>query len=61
LGPLLGLGVALSAMAMSDVPATAFDVTHPTEWSATSWMLDLGFHLAYGLVTVVAYDAFADM
>jgi hypothetical protein len=58
--PVLGVGVALAAMAGSDVPATALGVTDPTSWSASSWALDFGFHLAYGLTTVVSYDALTD-
>lgn len=59
--PILGVGVAASAMAASDVPATAFGVTDPTSWSATDWALDFAFHLAYGLMTVIAFDALVDM
>jgi hypothetical protein len=55
--PVLGVGVGIVAMAGSDVPATALGVTDPTSWSASSWALDFGFHLAYGLTTVMAYDA----
>lgn len=56
--PASGLGLAIIAMVASDVPATVLGVTDPTTWSRTSWALDFGFHLAYGLTTVIAYDAF---
>ncbi|MDP9411160.1 MAG: hypothetical protein M3P70_11785 [Actinomycetota bacterium] len=58
--PLAGFGLALAAMAGSDVPATALGVTDPTTWPASSWAMDLGFHLPYGLATAVAYEAFSD-
>ncbi len=58
--PVAGVGVGIAAMAASDVPATAFGVTDPTSWSRSSWALDFGFHLAYGLTTVIAYDALTD-
>ncbi len=27
-------------------------------WNTTSWVSDFGFHLAHGLTTVIAYEAF---
>ncbi len=55
--PLAGLGLAIAAMAGSDVPAAALGVTDPTTWPASNWAMDLGFHLPYGLATAVAYEA----
>ncbi len=55
--PLAGLGLAIAAMAGSDVPAATLGVTDPTTWPASSWAMDLGFHLPYGLATAVAYEA----
>ncbi len=57
--PLAGLGLALAAMAGADIPATALRVTDPTTWPASSWVMDLGFHLLYGLATAWAYEAFS--
>ncbi len=57
--PVAGLGVGLVAMAASDIPATLSGATDPTTWGASGWALDAGFHLVYGLATVVAYDALA--
>ncbi len=56
--PLAGLGLALVAMAGADVPAATLGVTAPTTWPASTWIMDLGFHLPYGIVTAVAYEAF---
>jgi hypothetical protein len=53
-GALLGL----AAMAGSDVPAAALGVTDPTEWGLNAWVSDIVPHLAYGLATAMAYDAF---
>ena len=57
--PVAGFGLGLAAMAASDVPATVLGVTDPTTWPPSSWGMDFGFHLAYGVVTAIAYDAFA--
>jgi hypothetical protein len=57
--PLASVGLGLAAMAGSDVPATALGVTDPTTWPASSWVSDAVPHLAYGLVTAVAYEAFS--
>ncbi len=51
--------LAFAAMAGSDVPAAALGATDPTTWPASSWAMDLGFHLPYGLATAVAYEAFS--
>lgn len=55
--PLAGLGLALAAMASSDAPSAALGVVDPTTWPLSTWAMDLGFHLPYGLVTAVAYEA----
>ncbi len=56
--PLTGVGLGLAAMAGSDVPATTLGITDPREWGLNSWTSDIIPHLAYGMVTAVAYDAF---
>lgn len=56
--PLAGLGLALAAMAGSVAPTAALGVVDPTTWPASTWAMDLGFHLPYGVVTAVAYEAF---
>ena len=56
--PLAGLGLALVAMAGADVPAATLGVTAPATWPVSTWVMDLGFHLPYGLVTAVTYEAF---
>jgi len=53
-----GVVLGLAAMAGSDVPSTALGVTNPANWGANSWVSDAVPHLAYGLVTAVAYEAF---
>ncbi len=55
--PFASLALGLAAMAVSDVPATVLGVTNPKEWGAESWASDVVPHLAYGVVTAVAYDA----
>jgi hypothetical protein len=36
-------------------------VTNPGEWSLDSWVSDGGPHLAYDLMTALAYDFLADV
>jgi len=55
--PVAGVALALAAMAGSDVPATVLGATDPTTWPLSSWATDFGFHLAYGIVTAIAYEA----
>ncbi len=49
----------VAAMAGSDVPIGALGVSDPRSWRASDWAADLGPHLAYGVFTALAYDAFA--
>ncbi len=56
-GVVLGVG----AMAGSDVPAAALGVTDPTTWDFNSWGSDIVPHLAYGVMTAVAYEAFTGL
>lgn len=55
-GPLLALGTAAAANAMSVVPMTALGVTQPRSWPASSWASDLIPHLVFGIVTAATYD-----
>ena len=56
--PVAGLSVGLAAMAASDVPIAALGVSDPATWGVSGWAADIVPHLAYGLVTAIAYDAF---
>jgi len=47
------------AMAASDVPATALEITDPGGWSASDWMADIVPHAAYGLVTAAVFEIIA--
>jgi hypothetical protein len=51
--PLLGA----TAMAGSDVPATALGATDPKTWSRTAWVADIVPHLLYGAVTASVFQA----
>jgi hypothetical protein len=44
------------AMAASDYPATKLGLTDPTTWSSKDWAADVVPHMAYGLVTVLAFE-----
>lgn len=46
-----------ATMAASDVPATGMKLTDPREWSTADWLADIIPHAAYGLVTVVVFEA----
>jgi hypothetical protein len=56
--PVAGIGVGLAAMAASDIPIAALGVSDPTTWGVSGGAADVVPHLAYGLVTAIAYDAF---
>lgn len=55
--PIVAVGLAFTAMAMSDVPATRLGATDPTKWSAMDWISDVIPHLFYGFTTVFVADA----
>lgn len=46
----------VAALAGSNGPMTALGVTDPRTWSTTDWVSDLVPHVAYGVVTALAYD-----
>ena len=54
--PLTGIGIA--TMVGSDVPAITLEVTDRTTWELYNWASGIIPHLAYGLVTAVAYEVF---
>ena len=58
--PVAGIALGLAAMAASDVPISMSGVSDPATWAPEDWAADLIPHLIYGLVTAVAYDAFAE-
>jgi hypothetical protein len=58
--PLAGLAFGAAAMVGSDAPASVTGATDPRTWGLTGWLSDLIPHAIYGLVTVVAYEAFSD-
>jgi hypothetical protein len=54
--PVAAVALGVTAMALSDVPATAMKMTDPRRWGAAGWAADLVPHLAYGLVTAGALE-----
>jgi hypothetical protein len=52
-GPLLGA----AAMAGTDLPMAALDVTDVREWSRDAWLADAVPHLVYGVVTAAVVHA----
>ncbi len=58
--PVAGVVLGLAAMAVSDVPIGMSGVSDPSTWAPEDWAADLIPHLIYGLVTAIAYDAFAE-
>jgi hypothetical protein len=57
-GGAAAIGLGLAAM-IASCPRHRLGVTDPRTWDAPSWISDLLPHLAYGLVTALAYDAVA--
>jgi len=56
--PVAGIGLGAAAMAGSDVPIASLGVSDPKTWTRADWLSDAIPHLAYGIVTAIAYDAF---
>lgn len=57
LWPLMGLLVGAGANVGSVLPMAALRVTDPRTWSAASWASDIVPHLAYGMATVMVFEA----
>lgn len=55
---LSGVALAAAAMAAGDLPPILTQATNPREWGTSGWLADIVPHLAYGLFTAVAYEAF---
>lgn len=59
--PVLGaLLVGGAAMLAGNGPMTALGITDPRDWDAASWLSDAIPHVAYGVVTAVAFEAAQD-
>lgn len=56
--PLTSLALGSAAMAAGDLPSVLIGSTNPREWGLSGWLSDLVPHLAYGILTAVAYEAF---
>jgi hypothetical protein len=50
------VALAVAAALGSDGPAAVLGLTDPRTWPAGAWAADVVPHLAYGVVTAVAYD-----
>ena len=57
---LAGAAIGAAAMAASDYPATRLGLTEPRDWSATDWVSDVLPHMAFGVVTALAFEAARD-
>ncbi len=45
-----------AAMAASDYPASRLGLSDPKAWSGTDWLADVAPHMAFGLVTALAFE-----
>lgn len=57
---LAGAAIGAAAMAAADYPASRLGLTEPRDWSATDWASDVLPHMAYGVVTALAFEAAHD-
>ena len=57
---LAGAALGAAAMAASDYPATRLGLTEPRDWSAVDWASDVLPHMAFGVVTALAFEAARD-
>ena len=53
---LAGAALGSLAMAASDYPATHLGLTEPQTWSSADWAADVLPHMAFGIVTVLAFE-----
>ncbi len=56
--PVMGVVLGAAAMLATDAPAVGVGATRPSEWGAAGWLADIVPHLAYGVLTVLSFDAF---
>ncbi|MDR7300246.1 hypothetical protein [Haloactinomyces albus] len=56
---LMSLLAGAAANVGSVAPMSALGVSDPRQWPASSWVMDLLPHLAYGLATAAVYDRLA--
>jgi hypothetical protein len=56
--PLTTVALGLAATAAGNLPSILTGSTDPRGWGLSGWLADLVPHLAYGLVTAIAYEAF---
>lgn len=54
--PIAVLGLTTAATVGGAGPMAMMGITDPREWDAKSWVMDLGPHLAYGVVTALVHD-----
>ncbi|GAA4617223.1 hypothetical protein [Saccharopolyspora hordei] len=52
----LAIGAGVAANLIGTVPMVALGVTDPREWPASSWLMDVVPHLAFGVATAVTYE-----
>ncbi len=57
---LAGAALGAAAMTASDYPATRLGLTEPRDWTATDWASDVLPHMAFGVVTAIAFEAARD-
>jgi hypothetical protein len=57
---LAGAALGSIAMAAADYPATRLGLTEPRDWSTADWISDVMPHMAYGVVTALAFEAARD-
>jgi hypothetical protein len=58
--PVAAVAVGLGAMAATDGVTILLGNADPRKWPASSWVMDIVPHLAYGAVTVAGYESFDD-
>lgn len=54
--PVAALGISAVAMLAANGPMAALGVSNLRQWASADWAADALPHLAYGLVTALAYD-----
>lgn len=58
--PLAAIGLGAAVMVATDAAHVGMGLTDPRKWSAKSWIMDIGPHLAYGLAAAAVFDYIED-
>lgn len=54
--PVAAVGLGAGVMIATDAALVGMGLTDPRTWSTSSWLMDIGPHLVYGIVAAAVFD-----